>query len=68
MGLISELRRRNVFRAVALYAVVAWLLMQVAEVTFEPLHFPDRAMTLLVVLVIAGFPVAMVLALSLIHI
>ena len=62
MGLISELRRRNVFRAVALYAVVAWLIMQVAEVTFEPLHFPDRAMTLLVVLVIAGFPVAMVLA------
>ena len=62
MGLISELRRRNVFRAVALYAVVAWLIMQVAEVTFEPLHFPDWTMTLLVVVVIAGFPVATVLA------
>lgn len=62
MGLISELRRRNVFRAVALYAVIAWLVMQVAEVTFEPLHFPDWTMTLLVVLGIAGFPIAIVLA------
>jgi non-specific serine/threonine protein kinase len=62
VGLISELRRRNVFRMVALYAVAAWLIMQVAEVTFEPLHFPDWAMTLLVVSVIGGFPVAMTLA------
>ncbi|MDJ0699110.1 MAG: tetratricopeptide repeat protein [Woeseiaceae bacterium] len=62
MGLISELKRRNVFRAVALYAVVAWLIMQVAEVTFEPLHLPDWAMTLLVVLAIVGFPIAVVLA------
>lgn len=62
MGLISELRRRNVFRMVALYAVVAWLIMQVAEVTFEPLHLPDWAMTLLVVVVITGFPIAIVLA------
>ncbi len=62
MRLISELRRRKVFRAVALYAVVSWLIMQVAEVTFEPLHFPAWAMTLLVILVIAGFPITMVLA------
>jgi TolB-like protein/Flp pilus assembly protein TadD len=47
---------------VALYAVAAWLIMQVAEVIFEPLHFPDWAMTLLVVLVIMGFPIAATLA------
>ena len=62
MRLISELKRRNVFRTVALYAVAAWLVMQVAEVTFEPLHFPDWALTLLVAVVIAGFPIAAVLA------
>ena len=62
MGLVSELRRRNVLRMAALYAVAAWLIMQVGEVTFEPLHFPDWAMTLLVILVIVGFPIAMVLA------
>jgi hypothetical protein len=32
MSLISELRRRNVLRMVTLYAVVAWLIIQVAEV------------------------------------
>ena len=62
MRLVSELKRRNVFRAAALYAVAAWLIMQVGEVTFEPLHMPDWAMTLLVVLVIVGFPIAMILA------
>ena len=62
MKLVSELKRRNVFRMAALYAVVGWLILQVGEVTFEPLHFPDWAMTVLVVLVIVGFPIAMTLA------
>ena len=62
MKLASELKRRNVFRMAALYAVVAWLIMQIGEVTFEPLHFPDWAMTALIVLVIVGFPIAMTLA------
>ena len=62
MKFVSELKRRNVFRTAALYAVAAWLVLQVGEVTFEPLHFPDWVMTLLVVLVILGFPVVLVLA------
>ena len=59
---VSELKRRNVFKTAALYAVAAWLVLQVGEVTFEPLHFPDWAMTLLVVVVIVSFPVVLVLA------
>jgi TolB-like protein/Flp pilus assembly protein TadD len=59
---VSELKRRNVFQTAALYAVAAWLVLQVGEVTFEPLHFPDWAMTLLVIVVIVGFPVVLVLA------
>ncbi len=62
MKLWSELKRRNVLQTATIYAVVAWLIMQVGEVTFEPLHFPDWAMTLLVVLAISGFPVVVVLA------
>ncbi|MBT8080859.1 MAG: tetratricopeptide repeat protein [Gammaproteobacteria bacterium] len=62
MKLVSELKRRNVFQTAGLYAVAAWLIMQVGEVIFEPLHFPDWAMTLLVILVILGFPVVVVLA------
>ena len=62
MNLLSELKRRNVFRAAALYAVAAWLIMQVGEVTFEPLYFPDWAMTALVIAAIVGFPIAMVVA------
>ena len=59
---VSELKRRNVFQTAALYAVAAWLVLQVGEVTFEPLHFPDWAMTLLVVVVIVSFPIVLVLA------
>jgi adenylate cyclase len=62
MKLVSELRCRGVFRMAALYAVAAWMIMQVGEVAFEPLHFPDWIMTLLVVLVIVGFPIFIVLA------
>jgi len=62
MSFFSELKRRKVLQGGATYAIVAWILLQVAEVTFEPLHFPDWAMTLLVVLVIVGFPIAMMLA------
>ena len=39
--ILAELRRRSVFRVAASYLVVMWILLQVAEVTFAPLHFPD---------------------------
>lgn len=59
---LNELKRRKVYGAAAAYAVAAWILLQVGEVTFEPLHFPDLAMTVLVILAILGFPVTMVIA------
>ncbi len=62
MSFFSELKRRKVLQGGAAYAIVAWVLLQVAEVTFEPLHIPDWALTMLVVLVIMGLPIAMVLA------
>jgi TolB-like protein len=62
MSLIAELKRRNVFRVGAAYAIVAWLLIEVASVILPALHLPDWALTLLVVLVVAGFPLALIVA------
>ena len=58
----SELRRRKVIKVAGIYAIVAWILIQIATNTFPALHLPAWAITLVVVLVILGFPVAIVLA------
>ena len=62
MSLIAELKRRNVFRVGVAYAIVGWLLVEVASVVLPALHLPDWALTLLVVFVVAGFPLAVILA------
>jgi len=53
MSLIAELRRRNVFRVGAAYAIVAWLLVEVASVVLPALHLPDWTLTFLVFLLVA---------------
>ena len=58
----SELRRRKVFRVVALYGVTAWLLVQVVVAIEEPLSLPDWFDTSIIVLLMIGFPVALILA------
>src|ERR1043166_9898910 len=57
-----ELRRRNVYRLAAAYAVVSWLIIQVATQTFPVLEIPNWCVRLLIVLLLFGFPVAMLLA------
>jgi TolB-like protein/Tfp pilus assembly protein PilF len=59
---LVELRRRRILRVLAIYAVAAWLALQVAEVTFEPLGFSQGAMRALILVALAGFPVMFVLA------
>ena len=62
MRLISELKRRNVFRMAVLYVVAAWLVMQVAEVVIGLANLPEWiGPTLLAVLAI-GFPIALVIS------
>jgi TolB-like protein/tetratricopeptide (TPR) repeat protein/DNA-binding winged helix-turn-helix (wHTH) protein len=60
--LLAELRRRHVFRVVGAYLVGMWLVLQVAETIFEPLHLPDWWLTALTILVIIGLPIVAVLA------
>lgn len=58
----AELLRRKVFRVAAAYLVVAWLLVQVAATTFEPLGLPAWTLSLVIALLVLGFPLACVLA------
>jgi len=58
----AELKRRHVYKVAIAYAVVAWLLMQVASQIFPFFEIPNWAVRLVVLLLIIGFPVALILA------
>jgi TolB-like protein/Flp pilus assembly protein TadD len=58
----EELRRRKVFRVALAYLVGGWVLIQVADATFEPLGLPTVALKFVIVAVVLGFPLACVLA------
>ncbi len=60
--LLAELRRRHVFKVTASYLVGMWIVLQVAQVTFAPLRFPDWWMTALTILAVIGLPIVLVLA------
>ncbi|HEV8185347.1 MAG TPA: hypothetical protein VGP40_05285, partial [Chthoniobacterales bacterium] len=59
---VTELKRRNVYRVAVAYVVVAWLLIQVATQTFPFFDIPNWAVRLVILLLIIGFPVALILA------
>jgi adenylate cyclase len=60
--LFAELKRRHLFKVVAGYAAAAFVALQVAEATFEPLGLPNGAMIGLIVAVVVGFPITFILA------
>jgi TolB-like protein/Tfp pilus assembly protein PilF len=60
MGLVSELRRRNVLRMAVLYAVAAWLIMQVAEVVIDLANLPEWIGPTILGLLAVGFPIALI--------
>ena len=62
MDLWNELKRRKVVRVVIAYVIVGWLLIQVADVTLEPLRLPEWSDTMVIWLIGLGLPVAIVLA------
>lgn len=59
---LDELRRRRVYRVAVTYAVVAFVLIQVADLTFVRLGLPGWSVTLVIALAAIGFPLALVLA------
>jgi TolB-like protein/Flp pilus assembly protein TadD len=62
MSLIAELRRRNVFRVGVAYAIVGWLLVEVASVVLPTFKTPEWVLQAFTFLVILGFPLALVFA------
>ena len=59
---LAELKRRNVIKVAIAYAIVAWLLIEIASTVFPILHLPEWTVTLVTVLLMLGFPVALFFA------
>ena len=58
----AELKRRHVYRVAIAYAVVAWLLTQVATQVFPFFEIPNWIVRLVVLTVVLGFPIALIIA------
>lgn len=62
MTFFAELSRRNVIRVAIAYAVVSWVLAQVAEFAFENFGAPDWVLKSVVVILLLGFPIVLIFA------
>src|SRR5499433_1324491 len=58
----GELKRRNVYKVAVAYAIVGWLVMQIASQIFPFFDIPSWGVRLVVLLLIIGFPIALILA------
>ncbi|HZR77832.1 MAG TPA: tetratricopeptide repeat protein [Chthoniobacterales bacterium] len=58
----SELKRRNVYKVAVAYAVVGWVIAQIATQVFPFLEIPNWVVRLVIVLIAIGFPIALVIA------
>jgi TolB-like protein len=59
---LAELKRRNVYKVAVAYAVVGWLLVQVTTQVFPFFEIPNWGVRLIVLLIVVGFPIALVIA------
>jgi adenylate cyclase len=58
----AELKRRNVYKVAVAYAVLAWLLIQVATQVFPFFEIPNWGVRLIVLFIVIGFPIALIIA------
>ena len=58
----AELKRRNVYKVAIAYAVVGWLLIQIATQVFPFFEIPNWGVRLMVLIIAFGFPIALILA------
>jgi TolB-like protein len=62
MAILGEMRRRNIFKVSLAYAIVSWLIVQVADILLPTFNAPQWVMQVLVLLLILLFPVAVLLS------
>jgi len=62
INFFAELKRRNVYKVAVAYAVVGWLLVQVATQVFPFFEIPNWSVRLIVLGIVIGFPIALVIA------
>jgi adenylate cyclase len=62
MKLLTELKERSILQVSLVYVAVAWVLVQVADTLFETFEAPEWVMKVLILLLMVGFPVAVILA------
>jgi len=67
MAFLVELKRRNVFRVGAAYAVLAWVVIQVTDTVAPVLHLPDWTLAVVTWIGIIGFPFALFFAHKAVH-
>lgn len=60
--LIAQLKKRQIFKVATIYAVSAWPLIQIADLSVPALGLPDSVMTLLLQVFVAGFPITLIFA------
>jgi len=58
---LTELKRRNVVKVGIAYAIVAWVLTQIVIAVKSPLHLPEWMDTFIILLLIIGFPIALII-------
>ena len=61
-SLLIQLKRRHVYRVAVVYAAVGWLLVQIVTQVFPVFSFPTWTEQLAVLVMLGGFPVALILA------
>src|SRR5436190_22262787 len=61
-GFFEELKRRKVYRVAAAYIVAAGFLIQIGSAVFPAWELPNWTLRLVVVLLLMGFPIALILA------
>ena len=62
MPILGEMRRRNIFKVSLAYAIVSWLIVQVADVILPTFNAPQWVMQVVVVMLILMFPIAVLLS------
>ena len=58
----AELKRRNVYKVALVYAITSWLLAQIVALAAETFQAPDWVTKIVFVLLVIGFPIALILA------